>query len=207
MTTMTLEQVRDELRSCGSGGEFEATDSFLDRMADAIDAHLTSSEAKAGNVPDETVAVIDSMCKIVARESGEDFERLDVFTQELLRGTQRQALRAAREVAVRQEAAQPTPEYETGFRDGFMSAGGDFPEGYVLAPFEPTPEIMAAAAIAAWPVASAADVAMAKEAAMIVLRTMTTAMPGITIDQVAASIATMAPAYRAMIAATQDRGA
>ncbi|MGF6492810.1 hypothetical protein ABIE56_000967 [Luteibacter sp. 621] len=73
-------------------------------------------------------------------------------------------------------------------------------EGMALVPVEPTPEIVAAAAIAAWPVASKADVEMAKKAAIIVLRSMTAAQPGITLDQVAATIATMAPAYRAMIA-------
>lgn len=105
-------------------------------------------------------------------------------------------------------------DLRVGYAQGFAEATAGFeaaiaknlahPEGKALVPVEPTPEIMAAAAIAAWPVASASDIEMAKKAAMIVLRTMTTAMPGVTIEQIAASIATMAPAYRAMIVAAQE---
>lgn len=67
-------------------------------------------------------------------------------------------------------------------------------------PVEPTPEILAAASLAAWPVASAADMELARKAARIVLMSMDAA-PGSTLDSVAAAIATMAPAYRAMLAA------
>lgn len=75
-----------------------------------------------------------------------------------------------------------------------------------LVPKEPTPEIMAAAAIAAWPQASADDVAMAKKAAWIVMQSMQAA-PGVTLDMLAATLATMAPAYRAMLAsAPQPKG-
>jgi hypothetical protein len=74
------------------------------------------------------------------------------------------------------------------------------PDGWQIVPKEPTPEIMAAAAIAAWPQASASDVAMAKKAAWIVIQSMH-AEPGITLDMLAATLATMAPAYRAMLAA------
>ncbi|WP_343499210.1 hypothetical protein [Achromobacter denitrificans] len=69
-----------------------------------------------------------------------------------------------------------------------------------LVPVEPTPEILAAASLAAWPVASAADMELARKAARIVLMSMDAA-PGSTLDSVAAAIATMAPAYRAMLAA------
>lgn len=75
------------------------------------------------------------------------------------------------------------------------------PEGMVLVPREPTAELMAAASIAVWPMASAADVEMAKRAADIVLRESMDLQPGATRDMLAASIATMAPAYRAMLAA------
>ena len=75
------------------------------------------------------------------------------------------------------------------------------PEGWVLVPREPTAELMAAASIAVWPMASAADVEMAKRAADIVLRESMDLQPGATRDMLAASIATMAPAYRAMLAA------
>jgi len=74
------------------------------------------------------------------------------------------------------------------------------PEGHVVVPKEPTPEIMAAAGIAAWPTASAADIELAKKAADIVLMAMEAA-PGMTRDMLASILATMAPAYRAMIAA------
>lgn len=67
-----------------------------------------------------------------------------------------------------------------------------------LVPVDPTPEILAGAAIAAWPTASAADIEMARAAARIVLMSMS-AMPGMTLEQIALGIATMAPAYRAMI--------
>lgn len=75
------------------------------------------------------------------------------------------------------------------------------PEGFVVVPREPTAELMAAASIAVWPMASAADVEMAKRAADIVLRESMDLQPGATRDMLAASIATMAPAYRAMLAA------
>jgi hypothetical protein len=74
------------------------------------------------------------------------------------------------------------------------------PKGWKLAPLEPTAEIMAAAAVAAWPTASAADIALARKAARIVLMTMHAA-PGTTLDMLAANLATMAPAYRAMLRA------
>lgn len=73
-------------------------------------------------------------------------------------------------------------------------------DGWQLVPVEPTPEIMAAASIAAWPVASESDLALARSAARIILMKMD-ATPGATLDSVAAAIATMAPAYRAMLAA------
>jgi hypothetical protein len=71
---------------------------------------------------------------------------------------------------------------------------------WVMVPREPTEEILAAASIAAWPTASPADIEMARAAAPIILMSMDAA-PGATADMIAAGIATMAPAYRAMIAA------
>lgn len=73
-------------------------------------------------------------------------------------------------------------------------------DGMVIVPREPTPEIIAAAAVAVWPVASAADIELAHRAAHIVLMQMD-ATEGVTADMLAVTLATMAPAYRAMIAA------
>ncbi|WP_153116058.1 hypothetical protein [Rhodocyclus tenuis] len=77
---------------------------------------------------------------------------------------------------------------------------------WVMVPSEPTPEIIAGAAIAAWPKASAADIAIAKNAAKIVLMSMASPV-GVTLDMLAATLATMAPAYRAMIAAAPKQPA
>lgn len=74
------------------------------------------------------------------------------------------------------------------------------PDGYKPVPIEPTKEIIAAAAIAAWPVASAADIELARKAAPIVLMTMDLG-PTATVESLTMIMATMAPAYRAMIAA------
>lgn len=73
------------------------------------------------------------------------------------------------------------------------------PEGYVLVPVEPTPERMAAAALAVLTPANG-DIELARRAAQIVIQS-ANAPHGITVDMIAASIATMAPAYRAMTAA------
>jgi hypothetical protein len=73
------------------------------------------------------------------------------------------------------------------------------PEGWKLVPMEPTPEIIAGAAIAVWPTASPADIALARLAAPIVLMQMDA--PGVTADALAGMLATMAPAYRARLAA------
>lgn len=74
------------------------------------------------------------------------------------------------------------------------------PAGWKLVPCEPTPAIIAAASLAGWPNASKADIDLAREASKIVLMSMQAA-PGFTLDMLAANLATMAPAYRAMIAA------
>jgi len=74
------------------------------------------------------------------------------------------------------------------------------PDGWKLVPLEPTPEIIAGAAIAAWPTASQADIALARRAAPLVLMQMDLA-PGASVDLIAGMLATMAPAYRAMLAA------
>jgi len=79
-------------------------------------------------------------------------------------------------------------------------ASTTIPAGYALAPIEPTPEIMAAAAMASWPPASPADIDLARKAAPIVLMQLDAA-PGVTLEMMAAMLSTMAPAYRAMIAA------
>lgn len=69
-----------------------------------------------------------------------------------------------------------------------------------LVPVEPTPEILAAAAVAVWPTASESDIQLARAAAKIVLMSMDAA-PGSSLESIALGIATMAPAYRAMLAA------
>lgn len=74
------------------------------------------------------------------------------------------------------------------------------PANWKLVPLEPTPEIIAAAAIAVWPTATPVDIDLARLAAPIVLMQMDMA-PGTTVDSVAGMLATMAPAYRAMLAA------
>src|SRR5450830_1503753 len=74
------------------------------------------------------------------------------------------------------------------------------PDGWRLVPIEPTPEIIAGAAIASWPTASLADIDLARQAAPLVLMQMDMA-PGTTVDALAGMLATMAPAYRAMLAA------
>lgn len=86
--------------------------------------------------------------------------------------------------------------------DAFFMAAAQLavPDGYKLAPLEPTPEIIASAAVAIWPTASPADIALARLAAPIVLMEMDM-VPGTTVDAVAGMLATMAPAYRAMLAA------
>ena len=73
-------------------------------------------------------------------------------------------------------------------------------DGWKLVPVEPTPEIIAGAAIASWPTATLADIDLARQAAPLVLMQMDMA-PGTTVDALAGMLATMAPAYRAMIAA------
>lgn len=86
--------------------------------------------------------------------------------------------------------------------DAFYMAAAQLavPDGYKMMPLEPTPEIIAGAAVASWPTASPADIALARLAAPIVLMQMDMA-PGTTVEAVAGMLATMAPAYRAMLAA------
>jgi len=80
-------------------------------------------------------------------------------------------------------------------------------EGWVLVPKEPTAEMIAGAAIAIWPPASDSYFQMARDAALIVLREGTYQLaPGTSLDTIAAGIATMAAAYRAMIAAAPRAG-
>lgn len=74
------------------------------------------------------------------------------------------------------------------------------PDGWTLVPVQPTPEIIAGAAIASWPTASLADIDLARRAAPLVLMQMNMA-PGTSVESLAGMLATMAPAYRAMIAA------
>lgn len=89
--------------------------------------------------------------------------------------------------------------------DAFFMAAAQLavPAGYKLVPLEPTPEIIAGAAVASWPTASLADIALARLAAPIVLMQMDMA-PGTTVEAVAGMLATMAPAYRAMLAAAPN---
>lgn len=84
-----------------------------------------------------------------------------------------------------------------------LYAQASIPLGFVLAPAEPTPEMIAGASLAAWPTASAADIELARKAARIVMER-GTLQPGFTLESLACAIATMAPAYRAMIAAAQE---
>jgi len=77
---------------------------------------------------------------------------------------------------------------------------------WVSVPREPTPAIIAAAAIAAWPAASNADIALARRAAPTILMQSDLA-PGFTVESLACAIATMAPAYRAMVAAAEKEQA
>lgn len=74
------------------------------------------------------------------------------------------------------------------------------PDGWKLVPVEPTPEIIAGAAIASWPTATLADIDLARQAAPLVLMPMDM-VAGTTVDALAGMLATMAPAYRAMLAA------
>jgi hypothetical protein len=69
-----------------------------------------------------------------------------------------------------------------------------------LVPIEPTPEMMAAAAMAVLAPATA-DMALARQAAMIVTRQTGDLQDCMSLEHMAAIIATMAPAYRAMIGA------
>lgn len=81
-----------------------------------------------------------------------------------------------------------------------MSAENAKSTRWKMVPLEPTAEIIAGAAIAAWPTASPADIALARRAAPLVLMQMDLA-PGASVDLIAGMLATMAPAYRAMLAA------
>lgn len=118
------------------------------------------------------------------------------------------ALNAAAEIAHSyrgvQDAAGP-------IHDGIRALKSDSPPQYVhagppagwkLAPLEPTPEMLAAAAVAVLPRAAPADVALAKKAAPLVM------MDGASGDEsfeiVTATMATMPPFYRAMLAAAPD---
>lgn len=72
----------------------------------------------------------------------------------------------------------------------------------VAVPVEPTPEMIAAGALAAIPVPSESDILLAAKAAKIVLMTPGYAHgPGATVESLAAAISTMIPSMRAMIAA------
>lgn len=84
--------------------------------------------------------------------------------------------------------------------------GVGVPAGWKPMPIELAPEMAAAAAAAVWPVASQADLAKAREAALILLKTSMAAMPGATLESIAAGIATMFPAYRAFVAAATTGG-
>lgn len=74
------------------------------------------------------------------------------------------------------------------------------PHGWKLVPVQPTPEIIAGAPIASWPTATFPDIELARQAAPLVLMQMDMA-PGTTVDVLAGMLATMVPAYRAMLAA------
>lgn len=73
------------------------------------------------------------------------------------------------------------------------------PDGWVLVPVEPTPEMLAAGAVSVLPQASN-DIELARSAAMIVL-CKPDAPSGVPMELLAATIATMAPYYRSMLSA------
>ena len=79
----------------------------------------------------------------------------------------------------------------------FTANGSLTPAGWKLVPLEPTPAIIAGAAIAVWPIAQPADIALARQAAPVVLMQMNLE-PSVSADMLAG---TMATAYRAMLAA------
>lgn len=99
-----------------------------------------------------------------------------------------------------------TPEEAAAAWDRRTARPRAVPDGYVLVPRELTPEMAAEASVAVWPVATAADRAKASDAALILLTATMTPMPGATLEGIAAAIATMFPAYRAMIAAAPQPG-
>ncbi|MCP1375989.1 hypothetical protein [Dyella lutea] len=78
------------------------------------------------------------------------------------------------------------------------------PEGMALVPREPSHEQIAAAAAAAWPVPSQEDMTSAKAAARILLTKHFDAVGASSLDDIAIAIATMFPAYRAMVAAAPN---
>lgn len=73
------------------------------------------------------------------------------------------------------------------------------PDGWMMVPVEPTPEMLAAGAVSVLPQASN-DIELARSAAKIVL--LKPGAPSVfTLELLAATIATMAPYYRAMLSA------
>lgn len=74
------------------------------------------------------------------------------------------------------------------------------PDGYVLVPVEPTPEMIAAAAVAVLPNPTAEDFELARKAARIVLAH-PNSPPTADFEFTAAAMATIIPAHRAMLSA------
>ena len=72
-----------------------------------------------------------------------------------------------------------------------------------IVPVEPSPSIIAAAALSVMPTASLADIEIARRAAPEVLMK-ADLYPGCTVDQLALSMSTMVTAYRAMVAAAPN---
>lgn len=72
--------------------------------------------------------------------------------------------------------------------------------GWRLVPVEPTPEMIAAATVAVLPDASPEDFELARQAARIVLAH-PNAPEGVSLEAIAAAMATIIPAHKAMLAA------
>ena len=77
------------------------------------------------------------------------------------------------------------------------------PPGFVLVPVEPTPAMIAAAAVNVLPTPTAADFELARAAGKLVLSD-PRCPAGVSAEGLAAAMATIIPAHRAMLAAAPD---
>ena len=110
-------------------------------------------------------------------------------------------MRAALEAVDRARKQTPVATQPVDASARAASAGEPVACGWKVVPLEPTAEMIAAAAAAVWPTAvSEDDLELARKAARILCMTSMQLAPGATIDSVAAGIATMATAYRNLLA-------